>query len=158
LPSHFQRLRAGFCAKGFSLADAEDLAQGVLFKACQVRDRHRGEGPLEAWLDAIARNAAVDEWRRRRRASFDELDEAIADHAPCPDRRVVGRDAYRRVAAAIDSLPARMRACIVLSASGLPPREIAGHLRIAVSTVKVQLWSARRRLRAGVLNEPARAS
>lgn len=147
LPSHFRRLRAGFCAKGFSLADAEDLAQGVLWKACQERGRHRGEGPLEAWLDAIARNAAIDEWRRRR-VHVDELDEAIPDDAPCPDRRAAGRQAYRRVAATIGSLPARMRACLVLSANGLPPREIAGQLRIAVSTVKVQVWNARRRLRA----------
>jgi len=145
---YFPRLRSYFCASGFSLADAEDLCQTVLWNVYQKWDRYRGEGSLDAWIKSAARNAAIDEWRRRGRADFTELSDVFTDDAPAPDREAGDRQEYERVAEAVRALPVRMRTCFLLSVQqNLSHQEIAERLSLSVGTVKVQVWNARRRLK-----------
>src|SRR5438105_9160730 len=146
--TYFPRLRAYFCASGFSMADAEDLCQTVLWNVYQKWDRYRGEGSMDAWIKSAARNAAIDEWRRRGRAELGELTDVFSDHAPAPDREAEDRQDYARVSAAVRALPVRMRACFLLSVQqNLSHQEIAERLSLSVGTVKVQIWNARRRLK-----------
>ena len=46
--------------------DAVDLSQEVFLKAYTALDSYRPQYPFTAWLFRIARNASIDELRRRR--------------------------------------------------------------------------------------------
>ena len=147
----FPRLRGFFRASGFQKADAEDLSQTALWTVYRSRGQYRGDGSFDAWVYSIARNVARDEWRRRRRAEETPLDEATADRAadraPSSEAQAADRQELLRTAAALAKLPARMRVCLLLHAQqGLSYGEIASRLSLALPTVKVQIWNARRRL------------
>lgn len=146
----FPRLRSFFKAAGFQTADAEDLSQTTLWIVYKSRDQFRGEGSLDAWVYSIARNAAKDEWRRRGRAAESEaVSEAIPDERPGIEASAGDRQNLSRTVKALDKLPTRMRACLLLHVQqGLSYREIARRLSLSTPTVKVQIWNARRRLRS----------
>lgn len=145
----FPRLRSYFLARGFAASDAEDLSQNALWSVYRSKETFRGDGSLDAWVYTIARNLARDEWRKRGRTFAQEpLDEAIPDAAPSPQDRTQDRLELDRTVAALGKLPTRMRACLLLHVQqNLSYGEIASRLALAVPTVKVQIWNARRRLR-----------
>lgn len=145
----FPRLRSYFLASRFSPADAEDLSQTALWTVYRSRGQYRGEGSFEAWVYTVARNLARDEWRRRARNAEDgPPTESIPDEQPAAEDRAAGRQDLARTVRALQRLPPRMRACLLLHVQqGLSYREIADRLSLAAPTVKVQIWSARRRLK-----------
>ena len=147
---YFPRLRSFFLASGFQTSDAEDLSQNALWSVYKSKGTFRGEGSLDAWVYTIARNLARDEWRRRgRSSSSDPLDEAMPDPAPSPEERTEDRRELDRTVAALAQLPTRMRTCLLLHVQHeLSYGEIAQRLSLAIPTVKVQIWNARRRLRS----------
>lgn len=146
---YFPRLRSFFLASGFPANDAEDLSQSALWNVYRSQGTFRGEGSRDAWVYSIARNLARDEWRRRGRASPQApLDEAMPDAQPSPEERTGDRLELDRTVAALAQLPARMRTCLLLHVQqDLSYGEIARRLSLAVPTVKVQIWNARKRLR-----------
>ena len=152
----FPRLRSFFLSCGFQTADAEDLSQTSLWTVYKSRGQFRGDGSFDAWIYSIARNVARDEWRRQGRGREEEpLSETLPDEAPSAATQTTDRQDLRRVLDALAKLPAGMRACLLLHVQkGLSYREIGERLSLAVPTVKVQIWNARRRLRS--LMEEAR--
>ena len=151
----FPRLRSFFQSCGFQAADAEDLSQTALWTVYKSRGQFRGDGSFDAWIYSIARNVARDEWRRQGRNREEEpLSETIPDEVPSADTQTTDRQDLRRVLDALAKLPAGMRACLLLHVQkGLSYREISERLSLAVPTVKVQIWNARRRLRS-LMEEP----
>lgn len=151
----FPRLRSFFHSCGFQSADAEDLSQTALWTVYKSRGQFRGDGSFDAWIYSIARNVARDEWRRQGRSREEEpLSETIPDAAPSADTQTTDRQDLRRTLDALAKLPAGMRACLLLHVQkGLSYREIGERLSLAVPTVKVQIWNARRRLRS-LMEEP----
>ena len=127
---------------------AEDVCAGAFERAYRRRgsfDPRRGEP--RAWLFGIARNAALDELRRRRRVR------ALAGDVLDPDA-VAGEDAaegaLRRgaVRAALGQLDARDRDLVALKFfAGLSNREIAGVLGVSESNAGTMLHRAVRKLR-----------
>jgi RNA polymerase sigma-70 factor (ECF subfamily) len=146
----FPRLRSFFLASGFQAADAEDLSQTALWNVYRSRASFQGAGSLDAWVYSIARNVARDEWRRRGRAQEQEpVDEKLADDGPSAETLTTDRQDLDRTLAALAQIPSRMRACLLLHVQhDLSYGEIAARLGLAVPTVKVQIWNARRRLRS----------
>lgn len=146
----FPRLRSFFRTCGFQAADAEDLSQTALWIVYRSRGQFRGDGSFDAWVYSIARNVARDEWRRRGRAMEEEpVNEAFPAGGPSAEARTTDRQDLQRTLDALGKLPAGMRACLLLHVqNGLSYREIGRRLSLAVPTVKVQIWNARRRLRS----------
>src|SRR6204780_4802447 len=97
---------------------AEDVTALAFERLYRSRSRlDRGRGTPRAWLFAIARNAALDELRRRRRQPSCELDE----HRPgdCDDREpfeLLERRATVREA--LSALPLRERELVLLKFHG----------------------------------------
>jgi RNA polymerase sigma-70 factor, ECF subfamily len=151
---YFPRLRSFFKACGFQTADAEDLSQAALWIVYRSRGQFRGDGSFDAWIYSIARNVARDEWRRRGRNMEEETArETMPDASPSAEQQTSARQDFARTLTALGQLPAGMRACLLLHVqTGLSYREIGRRLSLAVPTVKVQIWNARRRLR-GLLEE-----
>jgi RNA polymerase sigma factor (sigma-70 family) len=129
-------------------AAAEDVAALAFERAYRRRgtfDRRRGEE--RGWLFGIARNAALDELRRRRRSATLVSEPVAPDEAPADDGAEV---ALRRTAvrAGLAALPAREREVIALKFhAGLRNTEIAGVLGISETAAGTLLYRAMQKLR-----------
>jgi RNA polymerase sigma-70 factor, ECF subfamily len=128
---------------------AEDVTALAFERAYRKRrtfDRRRGEE--RAWLFGIARNAALDELRRRRRlasmlAEPEDVDrgDALEDGAEVALRRTVVRDA-------LSSLAGRERELIALKFhAGLTNAELARVLGISESNAGTLLHRTMEKLR-----------
>ena len=127
-------------------AAAEDvtaLAFERAYKRRRTFDRRRGEE--RAWLFGIARNAALDELRRRRRVttlvSDPEGEASVEDGAELVLRRTAVR-------AALSTLSARERELVALKFhAGLSNGEIAAVLGVSESNAGTMLHRAMEKLR-----------
>ena len=127
---------------------AEDITAQAFERAYRRRrtfDRRRGEE--RAWLFGIARNAALDELRRRRRVSA-----LVAE--PADDGLVADDDgaevALRRTAvqAALAELPAREREVVALKFhAGMSNAEMAQVLGVSESNAGTLLHRTMQKLR-----------
>ena len=149
---YFPRLVRYFRSRGFSSAEAEDLSQTALWNVYRAWGSLRAGGSLEAWIYAVARNAAADEGRRRsRRRETGPPDEGVPGTDVTAEAEHAHREEAGRAVRALRALPARMRACLLLRVQDdLSYKEIAFRLGISEVTVKVQIWLARKRLREGL--------
>jgi RNA polymerase sigma-70 factor (ECF subfamily) len=139
-----------------SREDALDLSQEAFARAFRARYTLDPDRPFYAWLYQILRRLCFNFLRdakvraRVLRDGSDWLDEAPSaglDPAAALERAEV----RRRVAAAIDGLPAREREVLVLKEfENLKYREIAELVGVPVGTVMSRLYAARQRL-AGAL-------
>jgi RNA polymerase sigma-70 factor, ECF subfamily len=129
-------------------AAAEDVTAQAFERAYRKRRSYRaGRGSMEAWLFGIARNAALDELRRRqRRARLEgEHEDTSArspdDHAELSLRR-------ETVRAALRSLDGRERDLIALKfAGGLSNAEIGRILGMSESAAGTRLHRTITKLR-----------
>ena len=131
-------------------AAAEDVTALAFERAYRRRrtfDRRRGEE--RAWLFGIARNAALDELRRRRRTAALVTDHedpgaeptAVEDGAEVALRRTTVMQALR-------GLPAREREVVALKFhAGLTNTELAGILGISESAAGTLLYRTMEKLR-----------
>lgn len=92
---------------------AEDVVQNAFLRLWNSPERWEGRSRFTTWFYRVLHNLAVDELRRRR-SGHEELHEALEDPAPAPPQ-VLERDRRdARVRAALDRLPERQRAALVL--------------------------------------------
>jgi RNA polymerase sigma factor (sigma-70 family) len=127
---------------------AEDVTAQAFERAYRKRGSYRARrGSIEAWLFGIARNAALDELRRRgRRAALtsdpaDSAAPAAEDHAELALRR-------EAVRAAMSALDGRERDLLSLKfAGGLSNAEIARVLGLSETNAGTRLHRALTKLR-----------
>jgi RNA polymerase sigma-70 factor, ECF subfamily len=128
-------------------AAAEDVVAAAFERAYRrLRTYDPRRGTRRQWLFGIARHAALDELRRRRRVATLAAEPAAGDLALDDD---VG-DPVRRatVRAALAGLDARDRELVALKFfAGLDNAEIAGVLGISPSNAGTRLHRAVNRLR-----------
>jgi RNA polymerase sigma-70 factor, ECF subfamily len=129
-------------------AAAEDVTAAAFERAFRKRrsfDGRRGEP--RAWLFGIARNAALDELRRRRRVATLAVDpEDVAADLPGDAAEVALRRSV--VLAGIASLEARDRELVALKFfAGLSNSEIASVLGVSESNAGTMLHRAVQKLR-----------
>jgi RNA polymerase sigma-70 factor (sigma-E family) len=136
-------LRTAYLLTG-NRADAEDLVQAALAKTYQAWDRIEDRQALDGYVRKAMVNTHISWWRRRRLDEYptDEIpDRAVADHAPGSDLQ----DTLRR---AIDRLPQRMRAAVVLRYyEDMTEAEVADALGVSLGTVKSTVSRAVAKLR-----------
>jgi RNA polymerase sigma-70 factor, ECF subfamily len=129
-------------------AVAEDVTAQTFERAYRKRGSYRASrGSVDAWLFGIARNAALDELRKRKRRATLEGDPEDSgartpeDHAELALRR-------EAVRAALASLDGQERDLIALKfAGGLSNGEIARVLRMSESNVGTRLHRTITKLR-----------
>jgi len=129
-------------------AAAEDVTALAFERLYRSRGRlDESRGTPRAWLFAIARNAALDELRRRGRASLEELDTAaLEDDASTHALEHVERRAGLQ--AALGALPLREQEVILLKFHGqLSNSELGRALGISESNAGTRLHRALGRLR-----------
>jgi RNA polymerase sigma-70 factor (ECF subfamily) len=133
-------------------AEAEDVAQEAMFKLWQQAGGWsaggRGIGP---WLARVTANLCVDRLRRIRPLTGQELPER-ADDTPLADARLDEAQVKARTLAALQDLPERQRAAIVLTYwQECSNQEAAESLAMNVKAFESLLLRARKALREALV-------
>jgi RNA polymerase sigma-70 factor, ECF subfamily len=138
---------------------AEDLTQEVFLRVYQARERYQPEARFTTWLYRIATNLALNAIRDRRceplAFAAPENDdgqpamlERVADARPTAEQQMLESDRERAIREAIESLPERQRAAVILHKyQEVDYRQIAEALRVSESAVKSLLFRAYESLR-----------
>ena len=127
---------------------AEDVAAQAYERAYRKRRSYRtSKGSPEAWLFGIARNAALDELRRRKRRANLETDPEDST-APTLDEHADFTLRREAVRAALGRLSGQERDLVSLKfAGGLSNAEIAGVLGLSESNAGTRLHRTITKLR-----------
>lgn len=163
------RLYAFALRLGASREDAEEIAQDTLVRAYRALAGYdaarRRELRPRAWLFAIALNVQRNRVRGKRLPTvpLDPTDgddngesrsaarEPAADPREAPEALAEAGETRRELAAALLTLPARLREAVVLRhVQGLSYIEAAAALGVPVGTVKAQVHRGTRLLRAAL--------
>lgn len=131
-------------------ASAEDVVQDAYLAVWRTAARWSPAAKVSTWLYRIARNAALDRLRRRR-PTVDPDSVTLVDPADGPDRQLSARQTAAAVRAALDGLPERQRAAIVLvhyeRRSGADAADILG---VSVEALESLLARGRRALKTAL--------
>jgi RNA polymerase sigma factor (sigma-70 family) len=137
-------------------ARAEDLAQDAFFSALRRMRATDAQIAFKPWIFEIARNAAIDHWRRTSRAeevSVEAEEQLRASDrvrlvgSAGPDSALVDKERLEHLRGAFDELSAvHTRILVMRELEGLSYREIAERLDLSRASVESALFRARRRL------------
>jgi RNA polymerase sigma-70 factor (ECF subfamily) len=136
--------------------EAQDARSEVFFRAQQALPSFDPARPFRRWLLAIAAHHCLDRLRRRSvegrlfsTAELSELDLPVA--GPSPLGLALARERREELIAALDALPERQRAPLVLRYfAELPYDAIAELLGVSSRDVGVLLYRAKARLRTAL--------
>ena len=136
--------RTAMSLTGNNRADAEDLLQATLVKTYLAWEKIADAAAQDTYVRRIMVNTHISSWRRRRLDEYptDELPEEPID-SQAPDCEL-----YEVVRRALDRLPRRMRAAVMLRYyDDMSEPEVAAALGISVGTVKSTVARAVAKLR-----------
>lgn len=128
--------------------EAEDVAQEAMLRLWRDAGSWRpGGSGVAAWLTRVATNLCLDRLRKRARISGEDVPER-ADEAPLADALIEVDEARGAVIAAMDRLPERQRAAVVLTYyEELPNADAAAMLEMNIKAFESLLLRARRALK-----------
>lgn len=140
--------------------EAEDLAQNVFVQIYKAADRYRTRARFAPWLFSIARNACLNELRRRSRHPSESLemghgseegpiDRPLPDpQTPSPAHELLRSELEAKVTEALSDLPENQRTAIWLyQHQQMSYEEIAGVLGCSLLAVKSLIFRARETLK-----------
>jgi RNA polymerase sigma-70 factor (ECF subfamily) len=143
-------------------AQAEELTQDVFVQVFRFRQRYRPRSRLATWVFTIATNLCLNELRRPERQLrvdlWDRRDAEDREGPPLPDTQALTaeegaatRELARHLEAAVDRLPEKQRAALLLSrVDGLAYRDVAEALGCSEGAVKALLFRATQTLKRGL--------
>ncbi|MGH9629424.1 MAG: RNA polymerase sigma factor [Bryobacteraceae bacterium] len=133
------------------LEDAQDISQDVFLKLHRELGRFREAPDLAAWLTRVTVNTSRDYKRKKKRSRLVPIDDAPAawqSSLPSPERIARQSQDVDMLQAGLETLGQGERVAIVLrEIEGLSTSEVASTLGLAESTVRVQICTARVKLR-----------
>jgi RNA polymerase sigma factor (sigma-70 family) len=134
----------------------EDLVQEIFFAAHSSLSALEHPAAFRSWLYQIARNACLDEVRRRSRQEdlilgweeFPPPDERIVIHNHDADRALSQKEELANLTQALDGLPESQHEALVLrELEGMSYDEIGRRMRLSRHAVESVLFRARRGLK-----------
>ncbi|MFK7845619.1 MAG: RNA polymerase sigma factor [Rhodothermales bacterium] len=134
-------------------SDVDDVVQEAFVRSYQTMDRFRGDASFATYVKKIAINKSLDVLRRRKRflgRFLSRDDDAQLLSEPAADSRdaIVLNERAKMVHAAIDTLPPKHRAVVVLRMiEGYSTEETAQMLNLAYGTVLSRLSRAQKKLK-----------
>jgi len=146
--------------------EAEELTQDIFLHLLTALRTFDASGSLPAWLQRVARNYAIDHYRRRRRersmvVDGEESEELVAaardpTGGTDPHRSLEQKDLAAFLRRLIDRLPSELGQAVILrDLQGMTYEEMASILQIPLGTVKSRI--NRGRLELGKLMRRRRA-
>jgi RNA polymerase sigma factor (sigma-70 family) len=144
-----------------SRAEAEDAVQEALARACESWSQLRDPDAAGAWFRRVLVNVCMRSLRRRRfrrtlrsfvpgsRDGSEPPSDAVAEDLPGVDEQMAARGDSLRLLAALEQLPAKQRAALVLRyGQELSVGEVADLLGVGHGTAKTHLVRGLKRLRS----------
>lgn len=133
-----------------SPADADDLTQEVFVKAFFALDRFEGRGAFGGWIQRIKVNHCLNHLKKQKGRDFLDVDDPVvssheamqsppraAEEVASWDERAVVRDV-------LDGMVATLRIPLVMrDVDGFTYQEIADHLGVGLSAVKMRIKRGR---------------
>ncbi len=135
-------------------AEAEDVVQEVLIKMWKKRTELSAYKNLEAWCMTLTRNLSIDKLRSKHRRTSELQDGLqVVDKSVTPFQHAAYQDTLERVRRLMAELPEKQRMVMQLrDIEGMTYQEIAEALSISMEQVKVNLFRARKQIRAKLIN------
>ncbi len=136
---------------------AEDVFQQTWVNVAERIRRYDASRPFAPWLVTLARNLALDQLRRKKASSLDDVDEPLAPASEAdPLERAMARQSAARVEAALGELGPLDREVLTLRfEDDLELQELAATLDVPLPTAKARLYRALERLRRALLKAAA---
>jgi len=144
--------------------EAVDLAQETFIRVYFAIERYHTEYAFSTYIYRIATNLAISEIRKRKRGKLismtglfrfdneDAQDFNPPDERQLPDADLLGDEQTRTIAKAIETLPEKYRAPIILrDVEGKSYEEVAQIMKLGLGTTKSRISRAR-----GLLKEKLR--
>ena len=142
--AHFVRAAARGVLGGD--AEVEDVVQETWLRAMDRQPRE--PGALRAWLRRIARNLALDAYRRRRARRAHETAAAAGEALPSVEAIAEREEARRRLVSVLLALEEPYRSAILLRYyEECPVAEVARRLGVPLETARTRLRRGLERLR-----------
>lgn len=137
-------------------AAAADCAQETFFKVWKNRNRFQAGAKFKVWLFAIARNTALDYWKKKKAFSFSDWEkegrdasESVTDESLSLEDLFAQTEKKLAVQSMLDGLVPPDREVILLRyAEEMTFEEISEALKAPINTVKSRHLRALRKLRA----------
>jgi RNA polymerase sigma-70 factor (ECF subfamily) len=134
-----------------STADAEDVLQDVFLKLYRSWDQVSACENLDGWLTRVVTNACIDLLRSRKCRGSTAAPASLARlSAPeaCPRRALEAREFDEKLRAALEELPPReMAALILFDHEGLRAKEVGRVLNLTEGAVRRYVFEARRKVK-----------
>ena len=137
--------------------DAEDIVQETLLRLWRQTEQGTPIDNAEALAVTICRNLSLDLVARheQRNVSLDTQQHDHPDTDRSPHDRLEADERRERIEQLINQLPEKQRTALSLrDIEGHPYKEIARMMQISEADVKVNIFRARQRLRALILQSP----
>lgn len=123
--------------------EADDITSEAFLKAWMSLRTKKTEIPFRIWVAKIAKNAAIDRYRKRKPIHFDETGFAIDEPEEILDIRK-----------ALMELPLEMRLPVTMMYfDDMSITDIAKVMQIPEGTVKSRIHNAKERMRKGLGND-----
>lgn len=142
---------------------AEDLVQEVYIRVLKSHERFEGKSHEKTWLFAIARNTAIDHFRKQRNWKqkildvFDRNKTSLVDNKPLPEEVAMQKEEIQRIYVCLEKCTVDQRAVIILryiqSLSIAEAAQVLGwtdskvkttqHRAIQVLRKNMEKWSSR---------------
>ncbi len=133
---------------------AEDLAQEVFVKAYFALPRFEKRASFGTWVKRIKVNHCLNHIRKAKKGSFVDLDDPALQSEPELQVAATGQadletlDERARIRRTLDLVPEKLRLPLILrDLDGLTYQEIAEHLNIGLSAVKMRIKRGRQEFR-----------
>ena len=129
-------------------ADAEEVAQEVFLRVWREAPKWSpGAARFETWMHRVALNLCYDRLRKKREVTGEDIPEP-PDQSPGPGEVLHRKEVAAKVDAALQALPERQRAALVLCHhQGFSNIEAAEMMETSVEAVESLLARGRRRLK-----------
>jgi RNA polymerase sigma-70 factor, ECF subfamily len=126
---------------------AEDLTMDTYAEVWKAAGRFRGESKVATWMIGIARNMAMNEFRKNKTMRTQELDEQMSD-PPAQFHACAGTETTQILAEALNRLPISHREIIdLVFLQGMNYEDISQIVEIPLNTVKTRVFYAKEKLR-----------
>jgi RNA polymerase sigma-70 factor (ECF subfamily) len=122
---------------------AEDAAQEAFLRAFRALDRYRPQSSFRAWVRTIAIRCAIDLMRKRR------PEYSLSETQPGSTNEETRHEDIDLLRAALEELSILDREIMIArELEGVSDRELAARFEITLTSVRVRMHRARKRIRA----------